>query len=108
MTSKYQISFALSCYILLKLALLCIKIYSYEFYSYFFRIFVLVCIRMYKCVSRMYSYVPYVTRMLPVCYPYVTRMYSCSVLVMAIAAAFLVESALHFSLSANARTQKAI
>ena len=58
----------------------------------------LVCIRMYPYVSRMY---PYVTRMLlvcqsyvfvcirmfrmllaPVCYSYVTRMYSCGVLVM--------------------------
>ena len=31
---------------------------------------------------RMYPYVPYVTRMLLVCYSYVTRMYSCGVLVM--------------------------
>ena len=56
----------------------------------------LVCIRMYPYVSRMY---PYVTRMLVVCqsyvfvcirmllvcYSYVTRMYSCGVLVMILA-----------------------
>ena len=39
----------------------------------------LVC---YSYVTRMYPYVPYVTRMLLVCYSYVTRMYSCGVLVM--------------------------
>ena len=70
--------------ILLKL-LLCIKFTGMNFtriFSYFF-------FRMYPYVSRMY---PYVTRMLLVCvrmfrmllvcYSYVTRMYSCGVLVM--------------------------
>ena len=33
---------------------------------------------------RMYPYVPYVTCMLLVCYSYVTRMYSCGVVVMII------------------------
>ena len=41
-----------------------------------------VCIRMLVVCMRMYSYVPYVTHMSLVCYPYVTRMYSCGVLVM--------------------------
>ena len=62
------------------------------------RFVLLVCIRMYPYVSRMYPYVtrmsvvcirmypyvPYVTRMLLVCYSYVTRMYSCGVLVMTV------------------------
>ena len=52
----------------------------------------LVCIRMYTYVSRMYPYVTRmlvvvlvcirIVRMLLVCYSYVTRMYSCGVLVM--------------------------
>ena len=91
MTCKYQISFALSCYILLNLSLLCVKIYSYEFYSYFFVLFhsyLFVCIRVYPYVSRTrmlivcQSYVSVCTRMLLVCYSYVIRTYSCGVLVM--------------------------
>ena len=68
MRSKYQIYFALSCHILVRLSLLCIKNYSYEFFSYFFIFFysyVFVCIRMYR----------YVSRMLLVCYSFVSRMY---------------------------------
>ena len=38
--------------------------------------------RMLLVCIRMYPYVPYVTSMLLVCYSYVTRMYSCCVLVM--------------------------
>lgn len=78
MTSKYQISFALSCYILSKLSLLCIKIYSYEFYSYFSVFYYSYVSVWYSYVSRMYSYVSVCS----VCYPYVTRMYSCGVVVM--------------------------
>ena len=65
----------------------------------------LVCIgmypyvsRMYACVSRMYPYVSRMLvvcirmfRMLLVCYSYVTRMYSCGVLVMIIIELFVTD-----------------
>ena len=41
----------------------------------------LVCTRMYSCVTHMYSYVLVCYSYVLVCYSYVTRMYSCGVLV---------------------------
>ena len=63
----------------LKLSLLCIKIYSHEFYSYFSVFFtrmysyVFVCILCIVCI-RMYSYVP-------ICYSYASRIISRTVVV---------------------------